>query len=33
VQNIHFPEVKVTTNLENIIRKALKDRGIPVVVS
>ena len=33
VQNSHFPEVKVTTNLENIIRKALKDRGIPIVVS
>jgi hypothetical protein len=33
VQNSHFPEVKVTTNLENIIREALKDRGIPVVVS
>jgi hypothetical protein len=33
VQNNLFPEVKVTTNLEDIIKKVLKDRGIPIVVS
>jgi hypothetical protein len=32
-QNNLFPEVKVTTNLENIIKKVLEDRGIPVVAS
>jgi hypothetical protein len=31
VQNDVFPEVEVTTNLEQIIRKVLKERGVPVV--
>jgi hypothetical protein len=33
VQNNLFPEVKVTTNMENIIKEVLKNRGIPVIVS
>lgn len=33
VQNSLFPEVKTSTNLETIIRTALKSKGIPVTES